>query len=131
MPPSEQTATTDGRAAAFFEELARRGYEPLLEPVTGSIRFDYRDGGRGGHWLVVIERGNLAVSRRHDAADAVVQASADVVDGIVTGQVNTTAAVLRGQVMVDGDLHLLLMFDRLMPGPPTASGSPAVQRSAR
>lgn len=72
------------------------------------------------------------MSHRHDAADAVVEASADVLDGIVTGHVVTTAAVLRGQVQVEGDLHLLLLlFDRLMPGPPTASGSPAMQRSTR
>ena len=131
MPPREASTRTDGRTAAFFDGLSRRSYEPRLEPVTGSIRFDYHDGGRSGHWLVVIDRGRLAVSRRHDAADAVVEASADVLDGIVTGQVNTTAAVLRGQVRVDGDLHLLLLFDRLMPGPPTASGSPAMRRSTQ
>ncbi len=30
----------------FFEELAARGHEPLLEKATGSIRFDMTDGGR-------------------------------------------------------------------------------------
>lgn len=131
MAAREAPPWTDGRAAGFFHGLAERGHEPRLERVKGSIRFDVHDGGRTGHWFVAIDRGNLAVSRRRDAADAVVRTTADLLDGMVSGHVNTTAAALRGEVGVEGDLHLLLLFDRLMPGPPTAAGSPAVRRSTR
>ncbi len=131
MPTLEAPPRAGGRAASFFQGLGRRGHQPLLGRVRGSIRFDVRDGERAGHWFVLIDRGHVAVSRRHDAADAVVETAASVLDGIVSGQVNTTAAVLRGEVRVQGDLHLLLMFDRLMPGPPTSSGSPALRRETR
>jgi hypothetical protein len=32
----------------FLQELAERGYEPALEKVTGTLRFDIRDGGDAG-----------------------------------------------------------------------------------
>jgi hypothetical protein len=32
--------------AEFFDELGRRGHEPLLEKATGTLRFDIADGKR-------------------------------------------------------------------------------------
>ena len=39
----------------FFEELGRRGHEPLLAKVTGRVRFDLVDGGRTDRWLVAVD----------------------------------------------------------------------------
>ena len=41
----------------FFQELEARGHEPGLEKVTGTLRFDLRNGKRTARWLVAIEKG--------------------------------------------------------------------------
>jgi hypothetical protein len=39
----------------FLQELAARGHEPALAKVTGTLRFDLRDGGaRAARWLSTI-----------------------------------------------------------------------------
>jgi putative sterol carrier protein len=37
---------------------------------------------------------------------------------MVEGKVNAMAAVLRGEVSLEGDLGLVISFQRLFPGPP-------------
>jgi hypothetical protein len=34
--------------------------------------------------------------------------------------VNATAAVLRGELAIEGDWELMVLFQRLLPGPPTS-----------
>lgn len=128
MPTPTTAAEPRSRTAAFFTGLEEQDHQPLLSRVTGTIRFDARNGTRTGHWYLHIERGRLTVSRRNDPADAVVSTTAALLEGIVTGHINTTAAVLRGEVAVEGDLHLLLLFDRLTPGPPGAVGPQTPER---
>jgi putative sterol carrier protein len=122
-----------GATAEFFEELGQRGHEPLLQSVTGTLRFDVENGKRVEHWFVTVDKGDVAVSRRDAHADAVVRADRTLADGMASGNVNPMAAVLRGAAEVRGDLGLVMSFQRLFPGPPrsrTKSGS-ARQRSAR
>jgi predicted lipid carrier protein YhbT len=102
----------------FFAELARKGHEPLVDKVNGSIRFDITDGKRKRRWLVSMDRGNVTVSRRNAAADVVVRGEAALVDRIVTGETNAMAAVLRGALQVEGEVEPLMFFQRLFPGPP-------------
>jgi len=102
----------------FFEELGRRAHEPLLEKTTGSVRFDLKDGRRTERWLVEIRKGDLAVSRRNAAADCVISSDKAVFDGVAGGRTNATAALLRGAIGVEGDVRVLVAFQRLLPGPP-------------
>jgi putative sterol carrier protein len=102
----------------FFEELAGRAHEPLLEKATGSIRFDLTDGGRRARWLVEIEKGDLAVSHRNAKADCVVSAEKALFDAITKGRENAVAAFLRGEIGIDGNRQLLVLFQRVFPGPP-------------
>jgi hypothetical protein len=37
---------------------------------------------------------------------------------IARGEANATAAVLRGAVIIDGDMELLVQLQKLFPGPP-------------
>ena len=37
---------------------------------------------------------------------------------LANGEVNAMAALLRGAIAVEGDPQLLVMFQRLLPGPP-------------
>jgi putative sterol carrier protein len=105
--------------AEFFDSLARREHEPLLEKTSGSLRFDLVDGDQTEHWLVSIDKGDVAVSRKSGKADCVVRAPKELFDGILRGEVNAMAAVLRGAVLALGNPNLLTRFQRLLPSPPS------------
>ena len=104
----------------FFAELARRGHEPLLEKVKGTIRFDIVRGKSTSRWLVAIDRGDLTVSRGNASADSTVRVDRELFDRLVTGRVNGMAAVLRGTIGIRGELEPVILFQRLLPGPPLA-----------
>jgi predicted lipid carrier protein YhbT len=104
--------------ADFFAALAERGHEPLLENATGTVRCDLRVGPKTERWLLSVVRGDLAVSRRNARADCVVSADKALFDRIAAGKANATAALLRGEVEVQGNLRLIVAFQRLLPGPP-------------
>jgi putative sterol carrier protein len=102
----------------FFNELGARGHEPGLERVSGTLRFDLTEGRRTARWVVAIDKGDIAVSRRNVKADCVVRATRDLFDRIASGAENAMAAVLRGAVILEGDRALLVPFQRLFPAPP-------------
>jgi hypothetical protein len=107
----------------FFEGLDRQEHVPLLEPVEGTVRFDLMTDGRVDHWMLRVNRGDVAVSRDEGPADAVVVTRRDLFNGVTTGSVNAVAALLRGAIVAEGDLRLILVLDRLLPGPPGARGA--------
>jgi hypothetical protein len=73
-------------SADFFEELGRRGHEPLLGHTSG--------------------------------ADCVVRATKGLFDDVATGRVNAMAALLRGELVAEGNPNLLVRLQRLFPSPP-------------
>ena len=101
----------------FFRGLAERGREPLLQNVSGTLRFDLTDGERVEHWYLTIENGDVAVSHQEAEADAVVRTAKVLFEGMTAGRVNAMAAVLRGALVPRGNLALLVSFQRLFPGP--------------
>jgi putative sterol carrier protein len=105
------TASTE-----FFEELGRRAHEPMLEKLRATIRFDLARDGRTERWLVAVDRGRLAVSRRNARADCVVRMDAALFDRLAVGEVNATAALLRGEIDVEGEPGLIVLVQRLFPG---------------
>jgi putative sterol carrier protein len=108
-----------GATAAFFGKLADRGHEPLLEHTKGTLRVELADGKRVDRWLVEVDNGDVAVSRKNAAkADCTVRAKKELFDGIAGGELNAFAAVLRGALTIDGDVELLVRLQRLFPGPP-------------
>jgi putative sterol carrier protein len=120
--------TGQGPTEAFFAALAERGREPALGRVTGTVRCDLLNGGdRVEHWYVAIKKGDVAVSNKSGAADAVVRADRKLFDGFASGNVNVMAALLRGVLEVEGDLRLLALFQRIFPGPPRAAAPPEVK----
>ena len=108
-------------SAEFFEELQQQGHVPLLKKVSGTLRFEVVNGKRSARWFITIKKGDVTVSRQGGQADCVVRGDRAVIDGIWSGEVNPMAAVLRGEISVDGDSELLVLFQRLLPGPATSS----------
>ena len=107
----------DTTTKAFFEGLDGR-HDPALEKANGTIRFDLKEDGRIERWFVAIDGGDISVSRRNAAAACVVRASGSTFASLARGKANAMAAVLRGALMVEGDLELLVRFQRLLPSPP-------------
>ncbi|WP_433529594.1 SCP2 sterol-binding domain-containing protein [Micromonospora sp. CA-263727] len=106
----------------FFEDLDRRGYDPLLAKSSGALRFDLHEGPQTTHWLVRIDRGEVRVSQQDMAADTVVGASPALFEDLVSGRENGLSALLRGDMTVTGDARLVVQMERIFPGPPQAEG---------
>jgi putative sterol carrier protein len=103
---------------AFFEDLGARGHEPLLENATGTLRIELSTDKRRARWLVTVKKGDVTVSHANAKADCLVRMDHALFEQIVTGRANATAALLRGLVAVEGNSQLLVLFQRLFPGPP-------------
>jgi putative sterol carrier protein len=116
--------------AEFFGELGRRGHEPLLEKATGTVRFDLEQGSRTEHWLVAVKKGDVVVSRENAEADCVFRTERELFDLVVGGEMNAMAALLRGAMSVEGDRELLVLFQRLLPGPPSSRQKRPADRPA-
>lgn len=102
----------------FFEELGRRGHEPLLAKVTGRARFDLVDGGRTDRWLVAVDKGDITVRHEGGQADCAIRAERALFERLCRGEENAMAAVLRGALVCTGDVELLYAIQRIFPGPP-------------
>ena len=100
----------------FFRDLAERGREPLLQNVSGTLRFDLVDGERVEHWHLTVKDGDIAVSHEDAEADAVVRTAKVLFEGMTAGRVNAMAAALRGALVPQGNLALVVSFQRLFPG---------------
>ena len=103
----------------FLDELGGSP-QPLLSHVTGTIRLDVDNGGGTRHWLLDIRQGTVDVSKAGASteADATMHTHRSVFERLITGEANAVASTLRGQLAMDGDITLLVAFQRIMPGPP-------------
>ena len=126
---SRKTSAGDP-AATFFDELGRRGSEPLLRKVSGRVRFDVVDAADTDSWLVAVDDGELTVTREAGAADCTIRADRAVFDEVVAGRANAVAAVLRGALACHGDLELLFAIQRVFPDPPRGWDPTAGTRGA-
>jgi putative sterol carrier protein len=104
----------------FFDEVS--GPQPLLGTRSGTVRFDITNGRAVEHYFVTVDRGTVKVGHKKAAADAVLRVDRGLCEKVVTGRANATAALLRGSFEAEGDLGLLITFQRLFPGPPKKRG---------
>jgi putative sterol carrier protein len=103
--------------AEFFNALGSIGHEPMLQKTTGTVRFEVSNGKRTERWLVSIDKGDVAVSHAKGPADCTVRGPKELIDKIVSGEVNAMAAVLRGAIDVEGDTLLVVLIQRVFPAP--------------
>ncbi len=106
--------------AKFVDGVALRGHEPSLANASGTVRFEIVDGRQTERWLLTVSRGDLAVSRRNTRADVTLRAPRALFEQIFQGKTNATAAFLRGALQIDGDVELIVLVQRLLPGPPAS-----------
>ncbi len=106
-------------ANELFERLGAVDDLPVLKRANGTMLFELKDGKRSERWRIVVDRGKIAVARGSGAADCVLRADRKLFARIAAGEVNAFAAVLRGAVTIEGDPRLLVLFQRLLPGPPS------------
>jgi putative sterol carrier protein len=118
-------------ADAFFEQLAQRGHEPLVEKALGLLQIDLRDGDETTSWFLSFDRGDLAVSREGAEADCTLRMEGSVFDRVMKGDTNAMSALLRGEVEVHGDTDLLVLFQRLLPGRRDVAGPADVHSERR
>lgn len=109
-------------ASEFFERLANVGHDPSLCKVSGTVRFDIRSGEQVQRWLLHIDHGRLRVLQDGGPAGTVIVLSEKVAEAMARGELNGLAAMLRGEIMVDGDLGLALRLGRLFPSSPALRG---------
>jgi putative sterol carrier protein len=115
-------------ATRFFDDLARRGHEPLLERVTAAVRFSLTDGDDAEHHVVIIDRGDIRVSTEDEPAGCVLVCDHDEFADLVAGRTSAMASMLRGTLAVDGDPELLVLAQRLLSTATTPITDPSGQR---
>jgi predicted lipid carrier protein YhbT len=103
-----------------MDGLAARGHDPALANATGTLRFEVVDGKRTERWLLTVSKGELAVSRRNARADVTLRAPRATFEQLFGGTMNPTAAFLRGALELEGDVELIVLVQRLLPGPAPA-----------
>jgi putative sterol carrier protein len=101
-------------AQAFFDHVAARGHEPLLEKATGVLRIDLSEGDRTDRWFISVDHGDITVTQTECPADCTLLMEGALFDRMTRGEVNAMAAVLRGDIGIEGDLELVVMIQRLM-----------------
>jgi hypothetical protein len=106
-------------ANELFERLGSVGHLPVLKQASGTMLLELVGGKRTERWRVTVDKGDVDVSRGNGPTDCVLRADRKLFGGLTTGKVNAFAAVLRGAVTIEGDPRLLVLFQRLLPGPPS------------
>ena len=111
-----------GATERLFAGLDRRGHEPLLEHLDGTLRFEISDGERTDEWSVRTERGDLRVSRERVDADCVVRSTRALFEDLADRRTDGITAMLRGELMFDGDPEMLVLVQRIFKVPAEVAG---------
>jgi hypothetical protein len=118
-PPTEPSDAI----AQLFDRINRLGRVDMLADVTGSLRFDLaQDEHVVDQWTVVVCDGQLSVEHRGGDTDCVVSLDGQLMARMAGGESNAMAALLRGDMMATGNVQLLVLLERLLPGPAGAHG---------
>ena len=98
-----------------------------MEKVNGTLRVDVVDDKRTAHWFVTMNRGDVSVSRQGRAADCVLKGDKQLVERVWSGEASGFTAILRGEIEIDGDPELMVLFLRSAPALATRRQAEAVE----
>lgn len=110
----------------FFDGLAGRGHEPLLERTRTTVRFEVRDGDRIDRRVLRIHDGDLSLTDDDGEAHCTFRTDVATFDRLAEGRRNPMAATLAGEVEIEGDTKLVIRIQRLFPdaqGMPETAGN--------
>ncbi|HEX5055480.1 MAG TPA: SCP2 sterol-binding domain-containing protein [Gammaproteobacteria bacterium] len=102
---------TDNACREVFENLKEGQFNPLLEGVNGSYRFDIKG---AGSWHVAVEDGRIYARESDESAECRIECEAEDFLLIIQGQRNLITAAMQGRVSVSGDLALAQKFHGLV-----------------
>jgi hypothetical protein len=127
MPSTRRSKVKDPDAVIreFRARLEAGEYRAFLRRARGTLRFDLVEGDTTQRFLVELDGGEVTVSERRGTPDATVVVGKDLFAGMLEGTVNAMAAALRGTLQVEGDLGLVVLFQRVFPGPPARLAKPS------
>jgi putative sterol carrier protein len=94
----------------FFETLGSRADTSKTAGMNNSFLFDI-DG--AGKWKVDVRDGNVSVTEGEGDADAVISASEETFEKIVSGEQNPTSAYMTGKLKVKGDMGAAMKLQKL------------------
>ncbi|HEU0195007.1 MAG TPA: SCP2 sterol-binding domain-containing protein [Gaiellales bacterium] len=106
----------------FVNDLCAGGPYPALAGIRAVVRFEVADGGPGAGWTLAIADGTVREADGATEADCTLRADASTLEGLASGRVNGTAAILRGALVAEGAPDVLAAVQGLLPGPPGSTG---------
>ena len=120
------------RIQGLLEAIAARSDErPLPTTISGVVRLDVEDAGRTEHWYLTIAKGTVSVARKGGEPDCVLRGDAATFSGVLSGEANMMAAILRGAFEFEGRVLLLVTLQRLSPGEDKGVDVPAAGYARR
>ncbi|MFY1636654.1 SCP2 sterol-binding domain-containing protein [Solwaraspora sp. WMMB335] len=131
MPRTTRATTSMQATNDFFDSLGHKENAVLLRQISGTVRFDLAHDERVDYWFVTLDQGVAVVTQEQRDADCVLRTDRKIFEAMTRGEINPMAAMLRGQIMVIGDLRLLILLQRMMSGPPGAHDPRAFARRER
>jgi hypothetical protein len=99
---------------AFFEDVARRGYDVRLRGAVGTCEFDFDD---GRSWRVMDADGWVTVEEGPGEVDCHIATCVDDFLAMARGELNPVTAAMRCGVQITGDFALAQVIQRLLPAP--------------
>jgi putative sterol carrier protein len=97
-------------AKEFFDNLESRADASKTAGMTNSYLFDIEGAGK---WTVRVDNGAIDVSEGGEDADAVITASEETFEKIVSGEQNATSAYMTGKLKVKGDMGAAMKLQKL------------------
>ena len=120
------------RVQDLLAAIAARSQErPLPAAINGLIRMDVEDAGRTEQLYLATHKGVASVVTEGGEPDCVLRADAATFVAVLSGEANMMAAVLRGALVAEGRVLLLVILQRLTPGEATPTDRPAAGYARR
>ncbi|MFI7606224.1 SCP2 sterol-binding domain-containing protein [Micromonospora sp. NPDC049366] len=101
----------------YLRELGPGRRPDLPETIAATVRLDAREDGYTTHWYLSVADQHVEVSNSSRDADLVVTADRAVLDQLASGELHVSAAALRNDLTLRGDVRLFMLVRRIFPGP--------------
>jgi putative sterol carrier protein len=94
----------------YFTALTTHHYEPLLHSVSGTIQWNIEG---VGLWNMVINKGTITAGSNTMTPDSILSCNEDTFLSLVRGTQNHLTALLQGILVLEGNIGLAQVFQRI------------------